>query len=116
MSRPWSINPTSYDACMKDLFPRWLRERGGVVVYQNQMFDSSSFGDTTFLPKRYLSTDNQIHEASEQYYPDSIGLPSLRQQKVDHVTLEEFGGDVEKALSCFAKGQEQSQTTTKRKR
>lgn len=83
-----------------NLFPTWLKERGGVVVYQNHNFDSSRMGDQTFLPARYVAEDGQMHDAPEEFRPMD-GLPSMRQQKVDHVKLEEFDGDLTKALACF---------------
>lgn len=97
--RPWGISKDYYDYCMK-LFPIWLRERKGVVVYQNRMMGSSRLGDTTFTPARfYAEGDTQLHDA-----PMRLGdVPSRLQEKVDHITLEEFGGELDKALACFCK-------------
>lgn len=86
---------------MENLFPKWLKERGGIVVYENHMFDSSCFGDKTFMPARYEAEDNQMHDAPEEHRPNG-GLPSMRQQKVDHIKLEDFPG-IEDALKCFIK-------------
>ncbi len=101
MSRPWSVDKENWDQCIKNLFPMWLRDRGGIVVYENHMLDSSSLGARSFMPARYLAEDNQMHDAPEEYRPNG-GLPSLRQQKVDHIILEDFNGDVDEALVCFA--------------
>ena len=99
--RPWTVAPENWDACNSELFPRWLKERGGVVVYENHMMDSSYMGDKTFLPARYIATDGQSVEAPDEWRPED-GLPSLRQQKVDHIKLEDFEG-VDDALRCFVK-------------
>lgn len=73
------------------------------MVYENHVLDSSHLGDKAFMPARYIAReDNQLHDAPEELRPEG-GLPSLRQQKVDHVKLEEFDGDVSKALACFVK-------------
>jgi len=103
VSRPWSVTSENWDRCINDLFPRWLKERGGIVVYENHMLDSSHLGDKSFMPARYLAEeDNQLHDAPDEHRPNG-GLPSLRQQKVDTIRLEEFDGDIEKALACFIK-------------
>jgi hypothetical protein len=100
--------------CIYDLFPKWLKERGGIVVYENHMMDSSRLGDRTYMPARYVaSEDNQLHDAPEEYRPNG-GLPSLRQQKVDKVTLGEFGGDLEQALACFRKEEEEKPKRSRR--
>jgi len=101
MSRPWSVNPENWDQCINYLFPKWLKERGGIVVYENHMFDSSSLGDKTFMPARYIAEDNQMHDAPEEHRPNG-GVPSMRQQKVDHIRLEDFS-TLEDALECFEK-------------
>jgi hypothetical protein len=101
MGRPWPVKADIAYGCLKSLFPMWLRERGGIVVYENHMLDSSHLGERTYMPARYLAEeDNQLHDAPEEYRPNG-GLPSLRQQKVDHIKLEDFGGDIDKALACF---------------
>lgn len=111
MARPWSVAPENWDLCINDLFPMWLRERGGIVVYENHMLDSSSMGDKTFLPARYIAEeDNQLHDAPDEHRPHG-GLPSLRQQKVDTVTLDEFDGDMDKALACFVWKEEDVERT-----
>ena len=101
MSRPWGISSEVWGRCMK-LVPEWLNERGGVVVYQNQNFDSSHFGERSFMPARFLAEeDNEFHDAPEERRPNG-GLPSLRQQKVDHIMLKEFGGELDVLLAaCF---------------
>lgn len=101
--RPWAVAEENWQVCICDLFPKWLRERGGIVVYENHMMDSSHFGDRTFMPARYIAEeDNQLHDAPDEHRPNG-GVPSMRQQKVDKITLEEFGGDLAKALECFFK-------------
>lgn len=101
MSRPWPIHQETWDRCM-ELFPKWLEERGGIVVYENHVFDSSSFGDRSYMPARFIAEDNQMHDAPAEHRPNG-GVPSMRQQKVDHIKLEEFDGDLDKALACFEK-------------
>jgi len=98
--RPWAVTPENWDLCIKELFPKWLKERGGIVVYENHMLDSSHLGDKTFMPARYIAEDDQMHDAPDEYRPHG-GLPSLRQQKVDHIKLEDFPS-VDVALTlCF---------------
>lgn len=100
--RPWGVNPQNWDLCVKDLFPKWLKERGGIIVYENHVLDSSSLGDKTFMPAKYVAEeDNKMHDAPEEHRPNG-GVPSMRQQKVDHIKLEDFGG-VKEALACFEK-------------
>ena len=97
--RPWSVAPENYGRCITDLFPKWLKERGGVVVYENHVMDSSCLGDRTFMPARFIAEDDQMHDAPKEHRPNG-GVPSMRQQKVDHIKLEDFTG-VEEALKCF---------------
>jgi len=103
--RPWTIAAGSWNLCMK-VFPTWLIERQGIVVYQNQVMDSSHLGDKSFMPARFIAEeDDQMHDAPDEFFPDGGGLPSLRQQKVDHITIEEFDGDAEALIeACFVKG------------
>lgn len=100
MTRSWGVAPENWDQCVNNLFPKWLRERGGIVVYENHNFDASGFGDKTFMPARYEDEDGKMHDAPDEYRPND-GLPSMRQQKVDHVMLDEFDGDLRNALACF---------------
>lgn len=104
-NRPWTIAPENWDKCIKSLFPKWLKERGGICVYQNQTLDSSRLGDKTFVPARYEGEDGRLHDAPDEYRPHG-GLPSLRQQKVDHIKLEDFEGDIQSALKCFVREEE----------
>jgi hypothetical protein len=101
MPRPWPVRGDIWFGT-KETFHLWLKERGGIVVYENHMMDSSHLGETTYMPARYLAEeDNQLHDAPEEYRPNG-GLPSLRQQRVDHIRLEEFGGDEDRLLrECF---------------
>lgn len=97
MSRPWPVDKDNWNQCTCVLFPKWLKERGGVVVYENHMMDSSQRGMLSFMPARYMAEDNQLHDA-----PPRIGdVPSRFQEKVDHIKLEDFDGDVVQALTCF---------------
>lgn len=92
--RPWTVAYEVANQCL-DLFPRWLRDRGGIVVYQNQAFDSSHFGEVSFMPLRFVAEeDGKLHDAPE-WRGD---LPSQRQQRVDTITPEQYGGDVERAI------------------
>jgi len=101
MGRPWPVARDRYYGCTRSLFPLWLKERGGIVVYENHMLDSSHLGDRTFMPAKYVAEeDNQLHDAPEEYRPNG-GVPSMRQQKVDHIKLEEFAGELDAALRCF---------------
>ena len=104
MTRPWEINTDVWEQCMV-LFPLWLQERGGIVVYENHMLDSSRCGDRTYMPARYYATDHNgtdvLCDAPDEWRTNG-GVPSCRQQKVDHIKLDEFGGDLARALEkCF---------------
>ena len=101
MPRPWSVASENWDTCINVLFPLWLKQRGGIVVYENHVLDSSHCGDKTFMPAKYKGEDDEMHDAPDEYRPNG-GLPSLRQQKVDHIKPEDFGS-LEKALECFIK-------------
>lgn len=94
-SRPYPTDPTNLPR-----FRMWLTERGGVVVYENHMFDSSHFGDRSFMPARYIAEDDQMHDAPEERRPNG-GLPSLRQQKIDHIKAEDFDSVDECLVACF---------------
>jgi hypothetical protein len=97
--RPWGINPEQWNEELKSLFSTWLKDRGGIVVYENQMFDSSAFGSRSYVPARYYAEGSSVLHPAPQWIGD---LPSERQHKVDHITLEEFDGDVERLLAeCF---------------
>lgn len=100
MARPWKVAPENVIRC-RELFPKWLRERGGIAVYENHVLDSSHLGDVTYLPLRYQAENDQWVDAPADEWRPHGGLPSLRQQRVDTIKLEEFGGDVERALACF---------------
>lgn len=97
--RPWIIDDEQWDQCINNLFPTWLKERNGVVVYENHMMDSSNLGDLSFMPFKYLAEDGSMREA-----PNRLGdVPSRFQERVDHIRLEEFSGDLEKALQSFVR-------------
>jgi len=100
--RPWSVYKDSWIPAL-ELFSTWLKERGGIVIYENHVMDSSHFGSTAYMPAQYIADeDGELHDAPDEYRPNG-GLPSMRQQKVDTITLAEFDGDMNKALECFAK-------------
>jgi len=101
--RPWIVGAEAYEQ-LERLAPKWLTERGGVVVYENQTLDSSRLGDTSFMPARFVAEeDDQEHDAPMERRPNG-GLPSFRQQATDHITIEQYGGDPEKAFKeAFAK-------------
>jgi hypothetical protein len=90
----------------RGLFSTWLKDRAGVAVYENHVFDSSAFGALSFMPARYQAEDGQMHQA-----PDHIllhgGLPSQRQELIDCIRLEDFGNDVDRCLECFKFDEEQ---------
>lgn len=95
--RPWPVDDEVWAQCMK-LFPKWLKERGGIVVYENHVLDSSQRGHTTFMPMRYQAKDDTWHDA-----PARIGdVPSRFEERVDTIMVEQFGGDMDRCLSaCF---------------
>ena len=99
--RPHKVLPEMVDV-IREKFPMWLQERGGIVVYENHVLDSSRLGEQVFLPARYAAEDGSLQDAPDEYRPNG-GLPSMRQQKIDHIRLEEFDGDVLACLvACFA--------------
>jgi len=106
MSRPWEVNPENWRRCIFDpgLFPKWLRERGGIVVYENQLLDSSSMGNKTFMPAKFYAEGHvELQDAPEQFSPD--GNCSTIQVKVDHITVDEYGGDLDLIIgNCFRRG------------
>lgn len=98
--RPHVVSSGVWDRCMS-FFPMWLRERGGIAVYENHNFDSSAFGQMSFMPMRFQAEDDTWHDAPEEHRPGG-GVPSLRQQRIDIVKLDEFDGDVETCIAaCF---------------
>lgn len=100
--RPWVLHKEAYEQVMR-LAPMWLKDRGGVVVYENHMMDSSHLGETTFMPARFIAQeDDQMHDAPMQHRPNG-GVPSCRMEAVDHITLEQYNGDAEKAIAAAFK-------------
>jgi hypothetical protein len=99
MNRPHEIDADIWDD-IEVLFHVWLRERGGVVVYENQNFNSSELGAKSFMPAKYIARDEKTYDA-----PARIGdVPSRFQERVDHIKLEDFDGDVERVFAaCFTK-------------
>jgi hypothetical protein len=100
--RPWKV---FFDAVetLNGRLPMWLVERGGIVVYENHMMDSSHRGEQTFMPVRFLaSEDNALHWAPLEHRPDG-GLPSLRQEQVDLIELSDFPDTTPAAIigKCF---------------
>ena len=83
----------------KELLRKWLRDRGGIVVYVNQTLDSSQLGAKSLMPLNFVAEeDNKMHPASKR-----IGdVPSRFKEAVDVITAEQFGGDIEKAVSWFS--------------
>lgn len=100
--RPYEVRTEVWDRCMEK-FPKWLTERGGIVVFENHMLDSSKLGDRTYVPARYEDESGSMVDAPKDFW-NSWGLASTIQSRIDHITLEEFGGDVEKCIAaCFKK-------------
>ncbi len=100
--RPWMVRPEHYQHCISVLFPTWLRERGGIAVYENVNFSSSFFGTISFIPMRYIAKDERFHDA-----PMRIGeLPSVMQERADVIKLDDYDGDLVRALAeAFAEGE-----------
>lgn len=87
--RPWIVHREAAATC-KVLFPKWLREREGIIVYQNQTLDSSHLGETAYMPARFIAQeDDHLHWAPLENRPNG-GLPSLRQQQVDLIVLADY--------------------------
>lgn len=100
--RPWTVHHEAAETC-QHRFPMWLVERGGIVVYENHMMDSSGLGDQTFMPVKYIAQeDDKMHWAPLEHRPDG-GLPSRRQQQVDLIELADFPDTPPAAIigKCF---------------
>jgi hypothetical protein len=96
MPGPWPVPADAYDRCIGQTFPMWLKERGGIAIYENRMMDSTQYGTTAYLPASYIAEDNLMHPA-----PPWIGdMPSSRRELIGIVTLETAGG-LENALANF---------------
>lgn len=97
--RPWAVSTEAFSQ-IQSLAQKWLKERDGIIVYENHMMDSSHLGETSFMPARFIAEeDDAMHDAPMQRRPNG-GLPSLRQEAVDHITAEQYGGDPAKALNA----------------
>lgn len=91
--RPWAVHTEEAFSSLQNLAQKWLKERGGIIVYENHMMDSSHLGETSFMPARFIAEeDDAMHDAPMQRRPHG-GLPSLRQEAVDHITAEQYDGD-----------------------
>ena len=100
--RPWVLCKEAYEQVVR-LAPMWLKERGGIVVYENHVMDSSRLGETTFMPAKFIAQeDDQLHDAPMEHRPNG-GLPSCRMEAVDHIMLEQYNGDVEKTVAAAFK-------------
>lgn len=100
--RPWKVH---YDAVeqLRGRINTWIYERGGIVVYENHVLDSSARGDQTFMPVRFVaSEDNALHWAPLEHRPNG-GLPSQRQEQVDLIELADFPDTPPAAIigKCF---------------
>jgi hypothetical protein len=60
--RPWEVNPENV-AQVRELFPKWLETRHGIVVYECPNFDSSAMGNKTFLPRMYDTVEAGMQPA-----------------------------------------------------
>lgn len=69
--RPWVIH-TDLIGKLRKLFPMWIEQRHGIVVYRCDLMDSSSFGSTTFMPRMYQATDDSWHPAPTSPSKDSV--------------------------------------------
>lgn len=99
--RPWTAHFSESE--LKDRFLMWLQERGGIVVYENHMLDSSARGDQTFMPVQFLCNEKPgLQWAPREYCPHG-GLPSRRQQQVDLIELADFPDTTPAAVvgKCF---------------
>ena len=87
--RPWKVSASVIEQCKK-LFPAWLSQRGGIVIYENHVLDSFALGQTTFMPVLFIAAeDDALHWSPLEHRPDG-GLPSRRQQQVDLVELSDY--------------------------
>jgi hypothetical protein len=97
--RPWKFFIEVLEQLQR-LGPMWLKERGGIVVYENCYIGSINGGHLTCIPARFLAEeDNAMHDAPMEYRPFD-GVPSKREQAVDYITLEQYDGDAEKAMAA----------------
>lgn len=105
--RPWKVGSEVAEK-LRGLASKWLVERGGIVVYENHVFDSSAFGDRSFVPAQFVAQeDNQMHWAPLELRPYG-GIPSRRQQQVDFIEMGDYPDTaVEKVIAnAFAFGEE----------
>lgn len=96
-SRPYLIVDAAAKAC-SERFPLWLRERNGIVVYEDQNADSPVRGQRVMLPARMRTPEGPADAPA--VWESTSGLSAV---KIDHVRMEDFGDDIKACLAaCFA--------------
>ena len=92
--RPWELSPEIVDT-VRPLFPMWLKERHGIVVYQAGLMDSTAGlqGLLSFMPRMYEATNDEMHPAPRLSNPG--GLASTTAVIVDWIWVEPDAPDAE---------------------
>jgi len=75
--RPWKFAKEVLEK-IRELGPKWLLERGGIVVYQNGDMCSSRLGDMSVIPAKYIAEDDKMHDAPP-WHESGTGCCSRRQ-------------------------------------
>ena len=66
--RPWEVNPENVEQ-VRRLFPKWLKERHGIVVYECPAMDSSAMGNKTYMPRMMDALGASGYPAPKIYSP-----------------------------------------------
>jgi len=84
--RPWEVNPENVEQ-VRRLFPKWLKERHGIVVYECVAMDSSALGNRSFMPRMFEAQDDKFHPAPNVRSP--TGNASDQEWPVDWISMDQ---------------------------
>jgi hypothetical protein len=67
--RPWRVGEENVEK-LREVLPKWMDERHGIVVYENKDLSSSGQGDLSFAPRMFDSVEKgwapaQLHPQME---------------------------------------------------
>lgn len=86
--RPWEVNEANAHQC-RCLFPLWMRERHGIVVYECGLMDSSAMGNKTFAPRMIDTVEAGMQPAPRIRNAD---LASTQEHPVDWIDASAIPG------------------------
>lgn len=98
--RPWVFEVQNVQQVM-EMVEKWLKERGGVVIYENITLDSSHMGERNMIPAIFESEkEGFVCAPTPRWNKD--GNFSTEMQQVDFIHVDQFEGKkMQKAMENF---------------